>query len=78
MKLARQLYRNAQNQKLNKVYISFIKFSRGWSFSDKKIAISEILNSFIKMSDMALNKIFKKRDFNFFKELNSKKFEISN
>ena len=41
------------------------------------MAINEILSPLIKISDAALNKIFKEEDFNFFKKLNFKKFKIN-
>ena len=77
VKLARQLYRNAQNQELNRVYILFTKFSRGQFLLNRKVAINKVLSPFTKILDAAFNKIFKKRDFNFFKKLNSKKLKIS-
>ena len=59
------------------MYIFFAEPSRGQSLSDKKIVINKMSNSFIEMSDTAFNKIFKKKNFNFFEELNSKKFKIN-
>ena len=60
------------------MYISSAEPSRGRFLSDKKIVISETLSLFTEMSDMALNKIFKKENFNFSEKPNSKRFKIGN
>ena len=59
------------------MYISSAEPSRGRFFLDRRMTINKVSSSFIEILDAALNKIFKKENFNFFKEPNSKRFKIS-